>query len=488
MDLELLEKHYRDGEDLSDEERHDRALTAYLEIHPESDAAIVSLFLSELAVCDTIQSLAAHFTFNKEGVIRDCGGNEVGTVRFNNPSKVKSVRSIINEDLVVCESDDTPQTQTTVLELDDIHVKTQEQLAAQFDVLVNLPQPEQRTAAWYDMRKTRLTASDLAGAIGESKYDTPYDILLKKCGGEKPFTGNAATQHGVKYEPIATQIYEKRNSVKIKEFGLIAHPTVPFLGASPDGIVEISDNLDVPKGTMLEIKCPPTRVIDGIVPKNYLIQMLLQLECCDLEVCDFEECKISEYYWEEDYWEDAAQDDTKTASGMEKGIILEYYDHEEKKVDYKYPPLGLPKQQLLTWIDVTTQNIIAKDTWAFNRSICWHLEKYSCVRVLRDRVWWAQKYPIIEAFWKDVLFYRVMGLDKLRADFDKKERQPRLKKPDGPIDFLSDSEEESHSHKKLKSPKSSAKKRPATKRSISKSTNKSRRSAKSTADFLTDSD
>lgn len=69
----------------------------------------------------------------------------------------------------------------------------------------------------------------------------------------------------------AAQIYERRNGVSIKEFGLIAHPTVPFLGASPDGIVQNSSNPLVPKGTMLEIKCPPTRVIDGVVPEHYKI-------------------------------------------------------------------------------------------------------------------------------------------------------------------------------------------------------------------------
>ena len=229
MDLELLEKQYRDGVNLDDEVRHDRALAAYLKIYPETDPSIVSLFLGEIAASDISKSLTGYFTFNNKGVSHDCAGNEVGSISFKIASKANSVKSIINESLVDCEDDDRTQHQVTVIDLDDVHVKTCEQLAAQFDVLVNLPQPEQRTKAWYDMRSTRLTASDLAGAIGESKYDTPYDILLKKCGGEKPFTGNAATQHGVKCEGIATQIYEQRTNVKIKEFGLIAHPTVQFL-------------------------------------------------------------------------------------------------------------------------------------------------------------------------------------------------------------------------------------------------------------------
>ena len=43
-------------------------------------------------------------------------------------------------------------------------------------------------------------------------------------------------------------------------------------------------------GRMLEIKCPYSRVINGIVPDNYEVQMQIQLEVCDLEICDF--CKL----------------------------------------------------------------------------------------------------------------------------------------------------------------------------------------------------
>ena len=55
---------------------------------------------------------------------------------------------------------------------------------------------------------------------------------------------------------------------------------------------------------MLEIKCPPVRKIDGIIPHNYWLQMQLQLETCDLEECDFLECKLVEYADEEEYYED----------------------------------------------------------------------------------------------------------------------------------------------------------------------------------------
>lgn len=111
------------------------------------------------------------------------------------------------------------------------------QLRDQVQHLMTLKQPAQRTPEWYAMRKTRLTASDLATALGESKYNTCFSLLEKKIGMGKKFTGNFATEWGVKYEPVATEIYERRNGVRVVEFGLLPHPTISFLGASPDGIV-----------------------------------------------------------------------------------------------------------------------------------------------------------------------------------------------------------------------------------------------------------
>ena len=97
---------------------------------------------------------------------------------------------------------------------------------------------EQRSQEWLDLRKNMLTASDCATAIGENKYEKPFDLLLKKCGKGKPFTGNAATEHGNKYEDEARILYEQRHNEVVHEIGLEPHPKHPWLGGSPDGISE----------------------------------------------------------------------------------------------------------------------------------------------------------------------------------------------------------------------------------------------------------
>jgi putative phage-type endonuclease len=152
--------------------------------------------------------------------------------------------------------------------------------------LINTPQPVQRTPEWYEMRNSMITASDWATVLGESPYSNKDKILLKKCG-EDIFITSKAIDWGVKYEKVATMIYELRNNVQVIEFGVLRHPTISYLGASPDGIT--SD------GVMLEIKCPSSRKITGIPPSYYWCQVQGQLEVCELDRCDFLECLIKEY-------------------------------------------------------------------------------------------------------------------------------------------------------------------------------------------------
>ena len=103
--------------------------------------------------------------------------------------------------------------------------------------LESIPQPEQRTPEWYTFRNNRLTASDLFAAIDEKQSRRKYDLILKKCNYDIPFIGGDAINHGIKFEPMATEIYEKINNVKILEFGCLPHMHIDYFGASPDGIV-----------------------------------------------------------------------------------------------------------------------------------------------------------------------------------------------------------------------------------------------------------
>jgi putative phage-type endonuclease len=149
---------------------------------------------------------------------------------------------------------------------------------------------DQRSEAWLKLRGNMLTASDAATAIGENKYQTPDDLLRKKCGLGEPFTGNEATEWGTKMEPVAIEIFEEKYGEKVNELGLIPHEKYPWLGGSPDGLTDTN--------CLVEIKCPLRRkIVPGEVPRHYLPQIMLCMEIMDVESCFFVQYQPHEVTW-----------------------------------------------------------------------------------------------------------------------------------------------------------------------------------------------
>lgn len=162
----------------------------------------------------------------------------------------------------------------------------------QINSLLELPQHEQRSEAWFNQRKNKLTSSDAASVLGINPYQTRNDVLFKKCGYDpKPFVGNVATLHGQKWEDPAIDVYcEKTNNINYN-FGLIAHEDVYnnkeyyWLAGSPDGIVMDHRNK---RAILIEVKCPYKRkIIFGKIPDCYMPQVQLNMFICKLYVADF---------------------------------------------------------------------------------------------------------------------------------------------------------------------------------------------------------
>ena len=255
--------------------------------------------------------------------------------------------------------------------------------------LLEKPQSEQRSKAWYDKRYNTIGASETAAIFNKSPFTSLNKYKEKKikpreAHQEMPF--NIFCHHGVKYEPIAQQLYCKKNNTKIIEYGSINHEIIPYIAASPDGITE--------DGTMLEIKCPFKRVITGIPPIYYWIQMQQQLEVCNLNKCDFLECKIAEY----DTWDLFTNDEDY----IEKSCIIEY-NHNDK-LDYKYPDIFLKnKDDIMKWLQKQKQIIEKEPLNQYIRIIFWKLEFYSCMPVYRNKNWWNNNFPKVDSFWNEVL-------------------------------------------------------------------------------------
>jgi putative phage-type endonuclease len=280
--------------------------------------------------------------------------------------------------------------------------------------LLNKQQPEQRSSAWYALRKGMFTASSDIGIITGLAYDCKknkspegqahlLDILtLKKNGHDlKGFKGNDVTRWGQKYEEIVSKIYEVKTNQKMIEFGLIQHDDYSFVGASPDGISE--------RGIMLEIKCPQLRKITGTIPEYYWSQVQVQLEVCDLDQCDFAEGVFEEFH-----------DIDEIINGQYEytGLIGEMYEckcnngtTECKCYDdvdnraFIYPNISNTHSKQAKEIKKTYERKYIT-TLKFKRIIYWGLKEYSCITVERDRDWWAKSIPKISAAWDTVLSYR----------------------------------------------------------------------------------
>ena len=131
-----------------------------------------------------------------------------------------------------------------------------------------------------------MTASDLWYITNWNEAKV-HEILKKKCGVEQKFSVSPALLHGIKFEEVATKIYEKRNNVEITEFGCLPHSFIPYFGASPDGICSIKSENKNFVGRMLEIKCPKSRIITGFIPEvltqsgnlKFVVWILYFLEC-----------------------------------------------------------------------------------------------------------------------------------------------------------------------------------------------------------------
>jgi putative phage-type endonuclease len=288
-------------------------------------------------------------------------------------------------------------------DFEQVAPERQLELREQVEFLKKQPQPEQRTQLWYDMRNGMVTACYWVKILGYNPFSNVNELILKKCGHERPFPDNPAIRWGVKYEDVAIQIYEARNNTKVIEYGLIQHPEFKYLGASPDGITD--------DGVMVEIKCPSKRQITGKPPVYYYDQVQGQLEVCKLDRCDFLECKLAEYDEEDDYFEENYEGDyTKTKDNKEKGFTLEFLNKKTKKYKFEFGPLGVNKEEVIKWTNKILEDKYKNDTeYIYAGPSFWKLIEVSCIPIYRDQEWFKEAHIGLKKFWDTVSNYRENG-------------------------------------------------------------------------------
>lgn len=155
---------------------------------------------------------------------------------------------------------------------------------------------EQRSEAWRLARCGCVTASRVSEIIktinGGKAYSAKRGNYLDEIVSER-ITGQPADWKEIRslndraeMEPDARACYSFYSGLEVDLIGFVKHPSIPYAGASPDGIVG--------KTGMIEIKCLDgknhiklfTEKWDDVVAE-YLPQMQFGMCCTGRKWCDF---------------------------------------------------------------------------------------------------------------------------------------------------------------------------------------------------------
>ena len=162
---------------------------------------------------------------------------------------------------------------------------------------------EQRSEAWFELRKGKITSSEIHKIMGtkkgeESLTETAKTYLLEKVAelfggaphlshpsGVKPM----ALEWGTEMEDVAIEHYNGLKNVTVEKASFL--PVNEHYGGSPDGLL--------PPGGIIEVKCPFSSAnhfkhgmikddtdFKKVVPAYYY-QCMSNIICADVEWCDF---------------------------------------------------------------------------------------------------------------------------------------------------------------------------------------------------------
>jgi putative phage-type endonuclease len=153
-------------------------------------------------------------------------------------------------------------------------------------------QDNQGTQEWLMERLGHVTASRVKDVLakvktGEAKTreDYRWELVTQRMTGiVQESYKNSAMEWGTQTEPDARIEYEVRHGNFVTQTGFIKHPTIAWVGASPDGLVD--------EDGCIEIKCPNTKthlqtLQSGTAPSQYYGQMQMQMWVTGKQWCDF---------------------------------------------------------------------------------------------------------------------------------------------------------------------------------------------------------
>ena len=123
----------------------------------------------------------------------------------------------------------------------------------------------QRSDVWDKARLGRFTSSEIyklmstprnkAKLLSDGAESYVYAKIAEELTGfEYTVYKGVAVEHGEEYEPAACAEFERLTGLKVTPVGFI--PYLSYAGGSPDGLIDIKENPQIPADALIEIKCP----------------------------------------------------------------------------------------------------------------------------------------------------------------------------------------------------------------------------------------
>lgn len=152
---------------------------------------------------------------------------------------------------------------------------------------------EQRSDAWFAARAGKFTGSRFSSLMARLKNGEPGAscqnllaalVIERLTGRPTEMYVNAAMERGTLLEPHALTAYADRTGNAVQTVGFVVHPTLDYVGVSPDGLIG-DDGL-------VEIKCPSAEnkhldaLLHGSHATEYQWQIQGQMWVTGREWCD----------------------------------------------------------------------------------------------------------------------------------------------------------------------------------------------------------
>ena len=140
---------------------------------------------------------------------------------------------------------------------------------------------------WDLDRLGMITASEMKSVMSNGRGGNPSETAatymakivasrlmdpVARLASMNNLSGIAALDHGNKTEELAIGRFEWENPGKVvTQTGFMVHPAFPYVGGSPDGLVDLDSGI--------EVKCPLNpdihmkTLINGVCPKEHLPQV-----------------------------------------------------------------------------------------------------------------------------------------------------------------------------------------------------------------------